>query len=196
MGLPVGHHLQPVLDPAQEAIGGAEFTGAARRQMAGAGEQRQRVQRARGAQRRVAAAPDQLQGLRHELDLADAALAELDVVPGDAGHRVLMVAEFGALMGVDAPLHGVDIGQRGEIEVAAPDEGADSGEKRRTERKVAGHRTRLQHGSAFPVLAHALIIGDGGRQGDAGRGGGRVRAQPQIGAEHIAVSVARLHQGH
>ena len=27
MGLPVGPHLQPVFDPAQETIGGAQFTG-------------------------------------------------------------------------------------------------------------------------------------------------------------------------
>ena len=196
VGLPVGHHLQPVLDAAQEAVGGAELAPGAARQVAGAGEQAQCVQGTRRAQRRVAAAPDQLQGLRHELDLANTTLAELDVMAGDAGNPVLSGAKSGALVGVDAPLHGVNVGEGGEVEVAAPDKGADGLEEAGAEGKVASHRARLQHGRAFPILSHALIVGDGPRQGDAGRCGRRVGAQPQVGAEHVAVGVVCLHQGH
>ena len=65
---------------------------------------------------RVAAAGDELLGLHEELDLADAAAAELDVVAGD---RDLAVAAIG----VDLPLDRVDVGDRGEVEIFAPDEG-------------------------------------------------------------------------
>ena len=63
------------------------------------------VERARAAHRRAAAAEDELLGLDEELDLADAAAAELEVV---AGHRHLLVAA----RGVDLPLHRVDVGDR------------------------------------------------------------------------------------
>ena len=64
----------------------------------------------------MAAADDELLGLDEELDLADAAAAELDVVALD---RDLVVAPIG----VDLPLHRVDVGDRGEVEILAPDEG-------------------------------------------------------------------------
>ena len=63
----------------------------------------------------MAAAGDQLLGLHEELDLADAAAAELDVVAFD---RDLAVAAIG----VDLPLHRVDVGDGGEVEILAPDE--------------------------------------------------------------------------
>ncbi len=171
--LPVGDHLQPVLDPAQEA---GRPPPARRRR--GAADARRGPAAASApsvvglAQRRIAAAPDQLQRLRQELDLADAALAELDVVPGDARHRVgcrharAARAPGPGPMLVDPPLHGVDVGDRGEIEAAPPDERPDRLEERRAQRQVAGHRARLDHRRAFPVLAHAFVVGDGGRQGD------------------------------
>ena len=63
----------------------------------------------------IAAARDQLLGLREKFDLADAAAAELDVVAFD---RDLAMAAIG----VDLPLHGVHVGDRGEVEIFAPDE--------------------------------------------------------------------------
>ena len=192
--LPVGDHLQPVLDPAQEAVGEGQFRGGAAGQVAGPHQQAQRVQRARIAQPRIAAAPNQLQGLRQELDFANAALAELHVVPGDPLHLVGVRGDAGALVGVDPPLHGVDVRHRREIQVPPPDERPDRLQELGAERKVTGHRTRLQHGGAFPVLAHALVVGNRGEDRDRGRRRRRIRAQPQIGAEHVAVGVAGLHQ--
>ncbi len=61
-------------------------------------------------------AGDQLLGLSEELDVANAAAAELDVV---ALHRNGAVT----LEGVHAALHGVDVGDGGEVEIFAPDEG-------------------------------------------------------------------------
>jgi len=54
--------------------------------------------------------------LREELHLTDAAAAELDVV---AFHRDLAVPAIG----IDLALHGVDVGDRGKIEILAPHEG-------------------------------------------------------------------------
>ena len=142
-----------------------------------------------------AAAPDELHGLGRELHAADAALAELHVVAGDALHRVGAVGQGGGVVVVHAALHGADVGHGGEIQVAAPDEGADFAQEALAQGPVAGHRARLDHGGAFPVLAHALVVGQGGGQGDGGRGGPRVRPQTQVGAENIAVGVPRLHKG-
>ena len=97
-------------------------------------------------------------------------------------------------MFVDPPFHRVDVRDGGEVEMAAPDEGPDLGQEGEAEGDVAGDRAGLEHGRALPVLAHALVIGDGGGQGDAGRRGGRVGAQAQIDAKNIAIGVARFHQ--
>jgi hypothetical protein len=58
-----------------------------------------------------------LLGLDEELDLANAAASELDVVARD---RDLVVPPHG----VDLPLHGMHVGDGGEVEVFAPDERA------------------------------------------------------------------------
>ena len=70
-----------------------------------------------GPTRRLAQppAPDQLLGLRKELDFADAAAAGLDVVALDSDSPA-------AAIGVDLPLDRVDVLDRREIEVLPPDE--------------------------------------------------------------------------
>ncbi len=78
-----------------------------------------RRQRVRHAQLRLASAGDQLLGLHEELDLADAAAADLDVVAGHADG-----AE--AAKGMDLALHGVDVGDGREVEVLAPDVGGEA----------------------------------------------------------------------
>ncbi len=77
--LPVVAILQPVLDVAQERIRVAERATGRRRQHAPAHQRRERGDRAAHAQRGIATAADDLQRLRDEFDLADAARAELDV---------------------------------------------------------------------------------------------------------------------
>ena len=83
------------------------------------------------AQLRMAAAGDELLGLHEELDLADAAAAELDVVALD---RDVLVAAIG----VDLPLHRLDVGDRGEVEILAPDERRQLAQDRLAGRDVAG----------------------------------------------------------
>ena len=86
VGLLVLDHLQAVLEGAQEAIGVLQIGGRVVGDEAARAQRFQRGQGAALAQRRHAAAEDQLLGLGEELDLADAAAPELDVV---AGHRDL-----------------------------------------------------------------------------------------------------------
>ena len=80
------------------------------------------------------AAGNELLGLDEELDLADAAAAELDIVALD-GNLVV------AAIGMDLPLHRVDVGHRGEVQILAPDEGRESGKQSLAGGDVA--RTRL-----------------------------------------------------
>ena len=113
----------------------------------------ERGERIAVAQLRIAPAGDQLLGLREKLDLADAAAAELDVVAFD---RDLAMAAIG----VDLPLHRVHVGDRGEVEIFAPDEGRQLVEDRLARRDIAGAGARLDHRRAFPVLPDALVIGE------------------------------------
>ena len=115
-------HLQAMLDPAQEAIGLDQLVAPPRRDMAG---RRQRAQRRAGAaqaERGIAAAEDELLGLGEELDLADAAAAELDVV---AQH----LDRAAAAMGVDLALDRMDVLDGREVEMLAPDKGRRSARK-------------------------------------------------------------------
>src|SRR5262245_33956782 len=127
----------------------------------------------------MATARHQLLGLDEELDFADAATTELDVVSLD---RVLVVAA----VGMDLPFHGVDVSDRSKIEILAPDERRQAAEQRFARRDVAGTRPRLDHGGALPVLPGALVVVErgSGRNRDLGRS--RSRAQKQTGAEHTA----------
>ena len=95
-------------------------------------------QRLADAQILLAAAGDQLLRLHEELDLADAAAAELDVVTGDADHREAAVR-------VDLALHRVDVGDGGEVEILAPDERREIGQEH-----IAGGES--------PATARALIM--------------------------------------
>src|SRR6266540_6354935 len=96
-------------------------------------------------------AGDELLGLHEELDLADAAAAELDVVTLDRDRAV-------APIGVDLPLHGVDVGNRGEVQVLSPNERRELLEQRFAGRDVAGARPRLDQRRALPVLAATLVV--------------------------------------
>src|SRR6185369_10592334 len=122
-----------------------------RADVAGLGEGGERVEGAVGAQARVTAAEDQLLGLDVELDLADAAAAELEV---DAGRRDPLVD----LVRVNLALDRVDVGDGGEVEVAAPDEGLQLVEEGRGGRAVAGAEAGLDEGRPLPVLADALVV--------------------------------------
>ena len=146
MGLLVGHHLQAVFDHAQEPVGGVEIVARLGADPAALGERLERPQRLAAAQLGMPAAGDELLGLHEELDLADAAAAELDVVALD---RDLLVAAIG----VDLALHRMDVGDRGVVEIFAPDEGRELCEERLAGGDIAGAGARLDQRGALPVLA-------------------------------------------
>jgi len=160
MCLPVGHHLQAVLERAEKIVGVGEIDRRAPVQLARPGQRRQCAERRRVAQRRVAPAPDELQDLRGELDLTDAAPAELHVVAGDGDPGA-------ALLRMDLPLDRMDVSQRRIVEMPTPDERADLAQEGVAERAIPGDRPRLDHRRAFPVLPERFVVAGGG--GDAYR---------------------------
>src|SRR4029078_958023 len=62
------------------------------------------------------------------------------------------------------------------------------------EREFARAGGSLDHGGAFPVLTGAFVIVQGGNERDRDRRRSGVGTQAQIGAEHVPVSSAFLHQ--
>ena len=99
MRLLVGNHLQTVLDPAQELVCPGELVTRREGDPVAGGEHIERGERRPHPQLRMAAAGDQLLGLREKLDLTDAAATDLDVVAFD---RDLALAAIG----LHLPLHG------------------------------------------------------------------------------------------
>ena len=151
VGLLIFHHLQAVFEFAQEKIGGAQFRLRLLRDQATCGKCCKRFECCTPAQVGIAAAQYQLLGLDEEFDLANAATAELDVVTGDRDSAV-------AFMGVYLPLDRMNIFDCREIEILAPDERLHRLQKSLPRFGIAGTGTRLDHGRAFPVLAHRFVI--------------------------------------
>ena len=185
VGLLVGHHLQAMLDAAQEVISRGERIARLGIDPAAVGERRERGDRLAAAQFAVSAAGDELLGLGKKLDLADAAAAELDVM---TLHCDLAVAAIG----VDLLLHRVHVGDGGVVEVFAPNERGKLADERFAGGKIAGARPRLDQRGALPVLATALVVVECRCGGDRDLGRGRIGAKPQIDTEHVTVGRALL----
>ena len=187
MGLLVSDHLQPVLDPAQELVGCRQFVARLKGDPVARRQHVQRVQRRPHPQLRMAAAGNQLLGLGEKLDLADAAATDLDVVALDRNLAL-------AAIGLHLPLHVMDVGERGKIQMLAPDERREFGDQRLARLGVAGARPRLDHRRALPGPPFPLVI----MQRRVGRNRhlrrGRIGPQAQIDAKHIAVAGALLQQ--
>ena len=122
--------------------------------------------------------------LREELDLANPAAPALEVV---AGAECLSLREMVA----DAVAHRTDFAQLPEIEAAPPDEGLDRGEEALAERAVARRGARADERRLLPRQRLRFIIGDGGAFGQHDRRHLRMRAQPQVDAQHMTVGGAR-----
>ena len=144
----VGDHLQPVLDAAQKDIGLAQVLDRLGGHPVVGVELAQHVEGARAAHLRPPPAENELLRLDEELDLANAAAAELDVVArnDDAvvpAHRV------------DLPLHRVNVGDRGVVEILAPDEGREIGEEAPAEIEIARRGARLDQAPRAPSSGRA-----------------------------------------
>src|SRR5262249_57950930 len=121
-----------------------------------AGEQAfvaQRVQgleRAPPAQPRPAPPEPDLEDLAHELDLADAAHAQLDVPIALRALRDLAVH-----LALDAP----DVVEGGGVEGPAVDEGSEALDQPRPQRQVSGHGPSLEQGEPLPGgAARAAVV--------------------------------------
>ena len=106
--------LQAVFEATQEDVGLAQFVLGFGLDQPALGQQLEHRKRRADLQRRVASAANELENLGDELDFADAAGAELDVV----GH--VLARHFAANLRVQVA-HGVD---GAEVEILAEDEGA------------------------------------------------------------------------
>src|SRR3546814_9334956 len=82
VGLAVVDHLQAMLDSAEQAIGRRQALRLGRGNPSCFCERGERVQRRRRAQARLAPAMDELVHLSEKLDLANAALATLEIESG------------------------------------------------------------------------------------------------------------------
>src|SRR6185437_11504334 len=109
-------HLQAMLELAQELIGDGQCVARVLGNEAGGRERIERLDRTGTTQLRLASAPNELLRLREEFDLANTAAAELDVVAGDGDAPAAAVS-------VDLALDRMDVLDRGEIEILAPEEG-------------------------------------------------------------------------
>ena len=139
-----------------------------------------------GAPQAAVAAPEgELVHVHEELDLADAAPPQLDVVAG-GGHGSVAVEV------VDLLAHGADLVDRGEVEPLVPDERRQPLQEGLAGGQVPGHGAGLDEGGALPGAAEAEVVVEGEVDGDGrGRRGG-VGAQAQVGAEDVAVAGAGL----
>ena len=189
VGLLVADHLQPILDAAQEQIGLGQLARGFRRNPAPDGQAIEGLDRPPCSELGMTAAGNELLGLDEELDVADAAAPELDVMPLHGDGAV-------ALEGMHAPLHGMDVGDGGEVEIFAPDERRELAQELLAGLDIAGDHPRLDQGRALPVLAEALVIGEPrlDRERDLGRPG--IGPEPEIGAKDIAVGGVLLEQTH
>ena len=173
-------HLQAMLDEAQEPVGPLQSVGDGGRDPQSLGQRIQHLERAPAAQSRIAAAGDQLLSLDEKFDLANAAAAELDIMP-KRGNRVMTFDR------VDLALEGVNVGNSREVEIFAPDIGLQTRQKLLAKFDVAGDGTRLDHGGALPVLAEIFVIDRGSLKRDGDLRGARVGPQPQVDAIGVAV---------
>ena len=180
MRLGVVHHLQAMFQLAVGAVMIGQFSRHLGGDPALRSQRLEAPQRGAVTQGRIAPARDQLAGLGEELDLADAALPQLDVVvlQPDGAMQAAVVA--------DAQAHVMGVLDRGKVQMLAPDKGRERLEKPVARRDVARAGARLDIGRAFPCAALGLVIGlgRGHRQADGGHGG--IGAQAQVGAEDVS----------
>ena len=158
MRAPQPEQLDAVLEGAQQPVGRAERRGVVAPHVAAGGQRSQPVERGAGAQRLVGAAVHELEQLHRELDVTQAAGAELelpvglgggDVLLDPAAHRLHVVDEVLAARGLPHHrLHGVAV--------------------RLSHSGVARDGARLEQRLELPGLGPALVVaavaGDGAHQ--------------------------------
>src|SRR5690606_27586222 len=138
MGLLVGDHLDCMLDTPQKPVLSGECIARVLRDPAIACELSEHGNSLSPPQLGKTPASYELLGLHEELDLADAAAPELDVV---AFHGDFAMP----LMGMDLALYGVNVRDRSVVHVFAPDIGAQLFQEGFAGGNIASYRARLDH---------------------------------------------------
>ena len=181
LSLRVAHHLQPVLDLAVGAVALGQQVGSLLLDPALLRQHGEALLGSAHAQVGIAPSRNQLPRLGEELDLADAAAAQLHVVPrqADFGGQGLVLA--------DQQPHVVRVLDRREVQMPAPHEGRQRGEEPLARLGASRAGPRLDVGAALPGPPDALVVGLRRPRGHAHRRHRRIRAQAQIGAEDVAL---------
>ncbi len=191
LGLRVLHHLQAMLERAVGRVVAREQLGGVVLDPARPGQRLERAERGGHAQDRLAPAADELARLGEELDLADAARPQLDVAARQRAGREA------ALLLADLSQHVVRVLDRREVEIAAPDERGEPLEIGVARGDIAGHRAGLDVGGALPGAPDRFVVALGRLHGHADRRGRGRGAEPEVGAEHVALARVlgdQLHQ--
>ena len=149
VGLQVADDLQAVLQRPQEPVRVGERVGVGLRHVSLFGERRQRAQRVRLAQYRVAPPVHDLQQLHRELHVADPPASPLDL--GE-----LLAATTDVLL--EPHLGPPDVVDRARLQVLRVDERRHALDERRTDPRVAGDGPRLDHGLALPRGRLVLVV--------------------------------------
>ncbi len=194
VGLLVVQVLDAVLHAAQKDVGACQGVGGLRRHEPGGCQARQCVQRGAAAQFGELPAAHHLQQLHGELDFADAAAREFDVVGALGVARATLGGVFADLA--------VQAAQRLEhvvVQVAPEHKGqhhAAQGLHGRAANAVAGrHHAALEPGKALPFAALHLQVFLQRRQRNSRRPRVAVGPQRQVHAEHAAVLGGVAHCG-
>jgi hypothetical protein len=175
VGLGIVEILQPMLQAAQEIVGGHKLDGGIEAENAALGQQLQHFLRRLDLQRCIAPAANQLEHLGDELDLAYAAGTEFDVV----GH--VLLRHLAANLRVQFA-HRVD---GAEIEILAEYEGMP--DLLQFIVAASGQRPRLDPCVALPFTALCDEIVLQHFEGTHQRAGIAIRPQAHVDAKHLAV---------
>ncbi len=169
--------LQQVLGAAQEPVGGAELVGVGPADVAARGQCGQRGQRGGRAQRLVRAAVHQLQQLDGELDVAQAAGAELEL----AARHVLRQR------GLHAAAHRLHVLDEVLPLRRLPDQRADLGDVALAQVQVAGGRAGLEQRLELPGLGPPVVVRQVAGQRADERALAAFRAQVRVDGEDAAL---------
>ncbi len=169
--------LQAMFKSAQEQVAVFEDARRGRGYQPARGERCKRGQRAAQPQCRFASGTDDLQCLHGELDLADAARAQLDVARDVLAPLLLAdltVDAAQALVGVVVEIFPIDERRHQLVELVVA---------------LAGERSGLEPGVALPSapLRHQILLQCGERAGE--RSARPIGTQPHVDPEHIASAV-------
>ena len=186
VGLQLVEQLQPVLDGAQMHERVREGAPELGRQVAALGEPEQRLERVALAQPGVVAAVEELQRLHDELDLADAAAAELDV----AGAPVTVAAP--GQLPIDLALHAANRRHHAFVEPLAIDDPARQVHELRADPLVAGRHARLEQRLALPRRRALAVVGVVALERECDRAHAPLGPQSHVDPEDVALVGHRL----